>query len=101
MSWRDAVLGQAPPGTPGGAPGSIGHTQLEGLLRTLCWAPGSVLLALDRLGNLAALDSCGTLQHISTVSARSHVSAGCAIAALCPAQGWVQSGPLSHFYTIC
>lgn len=38
---------------------------LGGLLRALCWTPDArLLLALDRLGSICALDCSGALQHL-------------------------------------
>ena len=60
VSWREDVLRAAPPG-----PVKTPAAQLGGLLCALCWTPDArLLMALDRLGSLCALDCSGALQHL-------------------------------------
>ena len=67
------MLGAAAPG-----PTTL---QLEGLLRALCWTPDCrLLLALDRLGNLCALDCSGALQHLVLTAPPVQVQFGCHLA---------------------
>lgn len=68
MSWREDVLGAAAPGP------AVSAEPLAGLLRALCWTPdGRLLLALDRLGNLCALDCTGALQNLMLRAPRAQV----------------------------
>ena len=75
-SWKGEVLSSGSPSAPVSPAASA--AQKGPLLQQLRWVPdGSAVLALDRAGNLGAVDCGGIVQGLSLTMAKSKVPPYC------------------------